>query len=242
MDFSEVIRVAQEATAIQTLAVDGLLYTDRQIYLPPKRKSLPTLRLNTLSGIVQYLSSINEDRIDPTFIHVENHKTVHLYSQLSAEYDDRHCVLTASADQYLTSFKFGSYIPVEQMIVSLKSCFDPTPDLELLVSIIGNLKEEKVSKFSDDGITQTVTARTGLGVIEDVKVPPRVALKPFRTFSEVAQPEGLFVFRMQASSKSGEPPNCALFEADGSAWKLTAIESIVTHLAEATINRFPIIS
>jgi hypothetical protein len=242
MNFTEVIRVAQEATQVETVTINGIEYTNREIFIPPTRRTPPTLRLNTLSGIAKYLEAIDEEHVYPSFIHVEDHATVHLYGQMAVEYEDRHCILTATAKHYITPFKFEVYIPVEKMIIALKSCFEPTEDLDNLVAIIGNLKEEKISRFSDDGCTQTVTARTGLGVVEDRPVPNRVTLRPFRTFSEIQQPSGLFVFRMQQAAKTGEPPTCALFEADGAAWKIEAIQNIVDHLTHATMGRFPIIS
>jgi hypothetical protein len=54
-----------------------------------------------------------------------------------------------------------------------------------------------------------------------------VVLAPYRTFVEVTQPESDFVFRMQNG------PRCALFEADGGAWKLTAMRHIKEYLQAA---------
>lgn len=63
--------------------------------------------------------------------------------------------------------------------------------------------------------------------IEDVFVPNPVTLKPFRTFHEIEQPEIAFVFRMK-NGQSGV--SCALFEADGGAWKFNAVHSIAEYL------------
>ncbi len=60
-----------------------------------------------------------------------------------------------------------------------------------------------------------------------------VSLRPFRTFREIEQPESEFLFRMQ-SSGNGVPPMCALFEADGGAWRMEAIARIKTFLKEKT--------
>ena len=58
--------------------------------------------------------------------------------------------------------------------------------------------------------------------MEDVLVPNPVKLQPFRTFHEISQPEIAFVFRMK-NSQSGV--SCALFEADGGAWKFNAVHT-----------------
>ena len=63
----------------------------------------------------------------------------------------------------------------------------------------------------------------------EAAVPNPVTLAPFRTFRDVAQPASLFVLRVQGG---GETPNVALFEADGGAWRLAAIENIKKWLEE----------
>lgn len=76
----------------------------------------------------------------------------------------------------------------------------------------------------------------------DAVVPSPVRLKPYRTFTEVDQPESNFVFRMKEDKYEGV--QCALFEADGGAWKLHAMESIQEYLEEQLegVEGFTIIS
>ena len=49
---------------------------------------------------------------------------------------------------------------------------------------------------------------------------------PYRTFIEVEQPESKFIFRMR------EGGACALFEADGGAWKLDAQNAVYEYLKD----------
>ena len=60
----------------------------------------------------------------------------------------------------------------------------------------------------------------------EMVVPNPVLLKPYRTFIEVQQPESAFIFRMQ------DGPRAALFEADGGAWRIEAMENIRAYLAK----------
>jgi len=53
---------------------------------------------------------------------------------------------------------------------------------------------------------------------------------PFRTFREVLQPASPFVLRVQAGAQGGLP-TVGLFEADGGAWRLSAVEGIRGWLA-----------
>lgn len=51
----------------------------------------------------------------------------------------------------------------------------------------------------------------------------RVALRPYRTFTEVEQPESEFILRLDDEGRVG------LIEADGGAWKMTAKASIAAY-------------
>ena len=59
-------------------------------------------------------------------------------------------------------------------------------------------------------------------------MPNPCVLRPIRTFTEVKQPKSAFVFRMEQGSN--ETVNAALFEADGGAWKIEAMENIKDYL------------
>jgi hypothetical protein len=97
--------------------------------------------------------------------------------------------------------------------------------------VLGTLKDERVSTHADDGVTQQVTTRKGLAFgVENTPVPRIVTLMPYRTFAEVDQPASTFILRLKQGQREGEPPQAALFEADGGRWKLEAIQSIREYL------------
>ena len=75
----------------------------------------------------------------------------------------------------------------------------------------------------------------------------RVTLQPFRTFLEVQQPNGDFIFRVR--HEEGKGNLCALFEADAGMWKLAAMDSIKSWLTNALrgsavegLNSIPVIA
>lgn len=121
--------------------------------------------------------------------------------------------------------EFNSYMPVENMIISLKSKFQETPDREYLISLLGNITDERSVTTMDDGITQQVTARSGIALLEKQNVKAIVSLKPYRIFSNLEQPESDFLIRI----KDGQ---AALFEADGGAWKIDAKHNIAEYIRE----------
>ena len=84
-----------------------------------------------------------------------------------------------------------------------------------------------IAQYGDDGVSQKATIKTGIASKGEVLVPNPVKLRPYRTFLEVEQPESAFVFRMRDDNGRVE---CALFGADGGAWKNAAMKSIKEYL------------
>ena len=79
----------------------------------------------------------------------------------------------------------------------------------------------------DSGVTQTVEARAGVSLKQNVDINPRVKLQPFRTFLEVDQPESEYLLRVDEEGRIG------LFEADGGVWKLEAKRNVKEYLEKA---------
>ena len=112
----------------------------------------------------------------------------------------------------------------------MQSKFVPNTDSDLLLKFAGTVESGTITDYGDDGISQKATVKTGVASKADAVIPSPVRLKPYRTFTEVDQPESDFVFRMKEDKYDGV--QCALFEADGGAWKLHAMESIQEYLEE----------
>ncbi|HRT84379.1 MAG TPA: hypothetical protein P5523_07040 [Bacteroidales bacterium] len=142
-----------------------------------------------------------------------------------------------TAEAFAPKFNFYQFYDVESFIIAMQSCFVQNEDSDRILRIVGNIREEAVKQTGDNGISQMVTAKTGIATVEEVKVPNPVILAPYRIFREIEQPESKFVFRMQMG------PRCALFEADGGAWRLNAMARIKEWLEiELEGLKIPIIS
>ncbi len=185
--------------------------------LPIKPPQAETLGINTLTGIKDYGPT------DGMMIHVLDHKTVHVIDKEFADnWLTRSTFLTAVHESPV--FKFGQYVDVENFIIALQAMFVQDETTALILKLVGNVKDEGVSNFNDDGVTQVVTAKTGISLVNNVPVPNPVTLRPYRTFMEIEQPASTFVFRIKGNK--GEAPMCALVEADGRMWSLKAIKFI----------------
>lgn len=142
----------------------------------------------------------------------------------------------------IPDFEYGRYMGNERFIIALQSKFIANDDRALLLQFAGTVKDESIAQYGDDGVTQKATIKTGITSVGDAVVPNPVKLRPFRTFIEVEQPESAFVFRMRQAE--GHGVECAIFEADGGAWKNAAMKSIKEYLQYelAELPQFTVIS
>jgi hypothetical protein len=198
--------------------------------MPSKESSPDPLEVATLTGLVDYLDANKDDLFLPhLLVHVVDAGKVEIRSRLESSFQQRFTYLTAQASAIGLSFPFGQFLDVETFLVQLQSLFVETEQRQSIVKLLANLKDDQVRTFADDGISQSVTAKIGVATVGEAKVPNPVCLQPYRTFREIDQPASDFVFRLR---KGDTGPLAALFEADGGAWKLTAIEEIAQFLGK----------
>lgn len=203
--------------------IDGTVFTDKRLYLP-ELPAIETLHTDNLSSIVNFIkNSCDADLnyLDDTvqkIIHVEDAGKVNLYSSVCNECMDRQKFMTA--EWAGNKFPFGQFMDAEKFNILLQTCFMETEDLKVIQQVVGNLRDEAVQNYGDDGVSQSVTIRTGIATVGQVRVPSPAKLRPYRTFLEVEQPASLFILRMR------EGGQCALFEADGGLWRETARKNI----------------
>lgn len=218
--------VVTELAPANRLDLAGRIYTDKHVrpVLDPTPESLDVY---TLDAIVNYLHH-NKDGLDTSglMIHVVSPERVAVVDRLMDPWKQRAVYMEAHAE--LPRHSFGHSMDVDEFLPYLKASFQTTEDRDKLLQIVGNIVEENSVQTEDDGITQRVTAKTGIKRVEDTQLPNPVALAPFCTFPEVdEQPQREFVFRMQKG------PRCTLISADGNKWKRDAVDSIAAYLAQS---------
>ena len=223
----EMERLSNEGRVIE---VDGEQFSSlamKPVFYEPRPAPL-TLR--TLSGLAGYLKG-NRDGLDilNLLVQVVDHKTAVLMSKLEGKDLGRDTYVKAVHDG--ASFSFGTFMDSESFIIAVNSLFLPSPGRDELLSFVSRLKIEDEANLSDNGVSQEATIRTGIkgGLVESKQAPARIVLIPYRTFPEVEQPASEFVFRMR---RDGEGVKLALIEADGGAWKSTAMQSIAAWITK----------
>lgn len=240
----EIERLVQGATKLEDHIIehDARHYTTKElkVILPPQAAPL---QVSTLASFAEYVNkrlvedaySANEPAVGQVLVHVVDPTNVRLVTNLD---DDRRreTLIAASAVAVLggaggLSMTFGQFMEAESFNIALQALFVDDDARKDVLRLVGNIREEKVRAAGDDGVSQEVTAKAGVVLVEAAVVPNPVFLAPFRTFREVAQPISRFVLRLKAGREGGLPL-CALFEADGGQWKLEAIENIAGYLRD----------
>ena len=195
---------------------NGSHYADRVLHRIPNELTASPLAVHTLSAVRDYIESgadecaEDEDSLSRRFvIHVADYNEVYLYRELNSD-KARECLL-------------GRWLGVEEFIINMQTHFVPTEVRDTLVQLISTVTTENGVSLADDGMTQRVTARSGISLVKQVSVPNPVVLAPYRTFTEVEQPKSPFVFRIR---QTGDEVQAALFAADADAWKREAIANI----------------
>lgn len=207
---------------VQKLEFGEREYTDRKI-CPVLLPEPDAMGLHTLSGVRDYLNE-NPDglELDRVVIHVAGPTEVKVFSRLSGPFEQRMPYLLA--EHTMPVFRFGQYMDIETFIIELQAKFVQDDMTKEILQLMGTITEDLIRVYADDGVTQEVTAKSGIGKVEGRAVPNPVTLSPYRTFNEIVQPPGKFVFRLKPGR--GDKPEAALFEADGGAWQLEAIRFI----------------
>lgn len=205
--------------------INGETYTndnELRVLNQPRRSGLI---VSSLTGLVDFLKD-NFDKDSRLVVIVKDEEHITVETELDNN-QNRETVISALAD--IPEKTLNSYMNLERFNIQMQSQFVPNDDSAKVLQIVGNIRSENVKTVGDDGTSQAVEVRQGLSLKENANVPNPVYLKPFRTFTEIAQPESPFVFRLKARHDEVE---AALYEADGGAWRNEARINIKEYLAE----------
>ena len=215
-------------------AIHGDTYSDKELYRIDKYIPMArAIEMNTLTSLVDYIKANIDTMAAKMIIQVVSPEEVRLFSQLN-EQRKREDIVVAKA--VTPTFGYERFIDHESFCINVQAKFidDPQTDKALLLKFAGTVEQGSVAEYGDDGVTQKATVRQGIASKTDAVVPNPVKLRPYRTFIEIEQPVSEFIFRM----RDERGITCALFEADGGAWKNVATSKIKDYL-QFELREFP---
>lgn len=229
--------ISQSAPHVQT--INGEQYSDKRLTRIPCELMAAPIEVHTLTAILDYIMQGVDGSVldgDTRFVlHVQDYDRVTLTRELNRDLDREKLV---TATDSTSTFPFGRWLSVEDFIVGMQAYFVPDGMVAKLVELVSNITDSRSVQQTDDGMTQSVTAKTGVVTRGTINVPNPVTLRPLCTFCEIKQPERRFVFRLRAGRTAEEGVTAALFEADGNAWKRDVILGIRDYFAAELPDQF----
>ena len=206
----------------QVYSIEGATYSDHDLARVPKYIPRPRpCEVTGLDGVVKLIRTEAKKMPAPIMVRVKSPKEVDAFSALDEDME-RFPLCIAKSD--VPGFQDG-FRPYEAAIIELRSRYIPNADIDYLLDLLSRINKENGVTTNDNGVSQTVEARSGISLKKMENIRPRVTLAPFRTFHEVEQPESEFLFRLDDDGDVG------LFEADGGAWKQAAKQNIYDYFA-----------
>jgi hypothetical protein len=230
----DIERIVRDATIVD---VEGVKFSAHKLTPVLDCSAISNITLSTLTGLKDYIAG-NLDGLEKEqmFIVVEGYDLVKLLLCADKKTKIRQNPITIVLDKNGKNFPFGNFLSIEDFIIRLSSTFSKTEDLAIIQQYVSKLTVNNSIQTEDDGISQKATTKKGVSgaLVESTKAPSTAKLKPNRTFNEVDQPISEFIFRLKTGSNS--EPLCALFEADGGAWKAASAQSIKQWIANNIQN------
>lgn len=221
--------VARLATDSQEIIVKDI---NGETYVKGDARRIPTdmaseMILNSLDSTVDYIKDcINGSKFKLPYVVNIGYKKIDVYSGLNERLERNRLTETIPL---LPLISFDQWMDMESFVIQLKTCFVETDNLNKLVAIVSSITDESKVSMEDDGFGLKVSQVSGTTIKkpEEFQINPIVRLAPYRTFTELAQPESRFLLRVRDGGKM------ALYEADGGMWKLEAQRNASDYLREA---------
>jgi len=202
--------------------INGMKFSDRSLVRYDYREPEP-LRFKSITGFLNYIASDFDYTITNSFIHIKSYDRIEFLSPLN---EDNQREIYAICEPDKIYIAFDKFIDRESFNIMLQTGFADTDELKDILRYIGNMTDKSVRTVGDDGISQEITIKSSTQGLIDVFIPNPVILKPYRTFPEIEPVESKFVFRLK------EGGYCALFEADGGAWKIETMHALEDYVVD----------
>jgi len=212
--------------------INGRQYSDKCLHRIEDELRADSITMTSLSSLVDYIKHGIDRKCSMNYlVHIVSPTDVRLISSLDSD-RSRETLVTVKAE--VPEFAFNRAIEHENFLIGVQSKFVDGPEDEndkaLILKFAGTVKSGTVTEYGDDGVSQKATIKKGVVSVTEALVPSPCKLVPYRTFVEVPQPTSDFIFQL-SETRDGEVM-CALYEADGGAWKNEAKKNIYEYLNE----------
>ncbi|MCM1335651.1 MAG: hypothetical protein NC084_13275 [Bacteroides sp.] len=230
---SEIARLSERSVQVREIGGSHYLFSDDEYKeIKPDPRPLPSaFWFSSLDGLVGTVKSELSDMLTATqsggtlYITVKSPTQVEAFTGLDAE--NRRATVYAASQKLPRSWNGETWLDHEEAMIALQSQFVPNEGTAYLLDFLSRVTDENSVSSDDNGVTQTVQVKKGISLAGREQVKPIVALRPYRTFLEIEQPESAFLIRVREGCRIG------IIEADGGMWQFAARRSVKEYLEKA---------
>ena len=188
------------------------------------------LALNSLDALVRMVRTegVRGDRRDAEklYLSVKDHMTVTCFGHPQADLREARIFYYEAQAKDVPGWGSEVKMAFDKAAVALQTRFQEGGDRDYTLKLLSQITCGAKVTYNDIGVATTVVTQKGVSLQQNSTIRPLVKLRPYRTFQEVEQPEGLFLIRIDERGIS-------FTEADGGMWKLAARKTIKAYLEEA---------
>lgn len=184
------------------------------------------IKLNSLDALVKLIKKdatawVSEEM--PLFVTVPSYEKVSCFTAIDPTARNTRVNLYDVCATDVPGWNSETKLAFEQAAISLQTRFQETVDRAYTLRLCSQITSGGKVTYNDNGVATSVVTQKGVALQGAETIKPLVKLKPYRTFQEVDQPEGLFLIRIDERGIS-------FIEADGGMWKLDARKTIKAYL------------
>ncbi|MEA4965402.1 MAG: hypothetical protein VB055_06235 [Oscillospiraceae bacterium] len=211
----------------QKVEKDGHLYfVDAQGSFTEIREMLdfPKLKqLSSLDAMVQMVKTEALSRYAPVYLQIPSHLSVEAFLQTDVSRREVRPTLYEASAVDVPGWEPETKLPFDRAAIALQTRFQDSPDRAYTMQLLSQITTGAHVTYNDTGVATTVVTQKGVSLQQNATIRPLVKLRPYRTFQEIEQPEGLFLIRIDERGIS-------FVEADGGMWKLAARQTVKDYL------------
>ena len=187
------------------------------------------LSLNSVDGGGQMVRTegVSVDRsADKLYLSVKDHMTVACFGHPQKDLREERINYYEARAKDVPGWDGEVKMAFDKAAVALQTRFQDGGDRDYTLTLLSQITCGAKVTYNDIGVATTVVTQKGVSLQQNSTIRPLVKLRPYRTFQEVEQPEGLFLIRI-------DERGITFTEADGGMWKLAARKTIKAYLEEA---------
>ena len=184
-----------------------------------------TLEVFSLDSLLTGMKSRKNS--EDCFVNIDSYDKVSVLKLEHSQNCKLQVMMKSDAAEIFESFPYGQKLNQEDFVINLLSKFVADKERDELLKLVSSVTDGETKTSDDDGVSQTVTMKSGISLVQQKVVRNIWNLKTYKTFPEVEQPVIPYVLRVY---KGGAGPVFALHECDGGLWKVQTVGRIKDYL------------